>query len=170
MDVTMTDGSSTTNAISSKSHVTDNLKEALVTVTEISVVPAENGETDSNADPVVLSDEEFDLDLVDLAEGDTDQINDLSVPAGDYGQLRLSTGEVALTFGDDSENTGMIASNQVKLNFTEPFTVSSADDRVGVTVDWNVENSLEGNLEGQLVITPVVNATVNVMSPGGEEG
>ena len=174
MDVTMTDGSATTSAIttkdaiSPKSHVTDTLNSAMVTVAEISVVPAENGETDSDAEPVVLSEESFDLDLIDLATGNTDQVNGLEIPAGDYGQMRLSTGDVVLTFKEETTKTGMIASNQVKLNFSEPFTVNSADDKVDVTVDWNVVDNLEGNLKGQLVITPVVDATATVTSAGSE--
>lgn len=171
MDVTMTDGSATTNAIttkdaiSPKSHVTDTLNSAVVTVSKISAVPAdENGESDSDAEPVVLSEESFDLDLIDLATGNTDRVNDLEIPAGDYGQMRLSTGDVVLTFKDETTKTGMIASNQVKLNFSESFTVNSADDKVDVTVDWNVVDNLEGNLRGRLVITPVVNATATVTS------
>jgi len=115
----------------------------------------------------VLSEESFDLDLIDLATGNTDRVNGLEIPAGDYGQMRLTTGDVALTFKDETTKTGMIASNQVKLNFREPFTVNSADDKVDVTVDWNVVHNLEGNLRGQLVITPVVNASATVTSADG---
>lgn len=165
MDVQMTDGSSTTtSAISAKSHVADDLKEALVTVNAISVVPADDGETDSEADPVVLSEESFEVNLVDLNAGIDTTINELDVPTGEYGQLRLSTGEVAITFSDGSQNKGMIASNQVKFNFAEPFTVDSPDDKVNVSADWNVEENLEGNLQGELVITPVVSATATVTS------
>lgn len=175
MDVQLMDGSSTTTAITTKeattpkSHVTDTLNSALVTVSKISAIPASDGETDSEAEPVVLSEESADFDLIDLATGNTDRINNLQIPAGDYGQLRLSTGDVALEFKDETTKTGMIASNRVVLDFSESFTVNSADDKVDVTVDWNVVNSLEGNLRGQLVITPVVNATATVTTVD-EEG
>jgi hypothetical protein len=168
MNVQMTDasGSTTTNSVSTDSHVAGDLESALVTITEISVTPAEEGETESDAERVVLSQENFDVDLVDLNAGIDTTISDLNIPAGDYGQIRLSTsGDVAITFSNGDENTAMIASEELKLNFEEPVTVNSADDLVDVTVDWNVENSLEGNLgEAQLVITPAVDASATVTS------
>lgn len=168
MNVQMTDasGTSTTSSVSTSSHVADDLDAALVTITEISVTPAENGETDSDDERVVLSQENFDVDLVDLNAGIDTTITDLDLPAGEYGQIRLATTEdVAITFSNGDENTAMIASEELKLNFDDPITVNSADDLVDVTVDWNVENSLEGNLgAAQLVITPVVDASATVTS------
>ncbi|MEF8795820.1 MAG: DUF4382 domain-containing protein [Salinivenus sp.] len=168
MNVQMTDasGTSMTSSVSTSSHVADDLDAALVTITEISVTPAENGETDSDDERVVLSQENFDVDLVDLNAGIDTTITDLDLPAGEYGQIRLATtGDVAITFSNGDENTAMIASEELKLNFDDPITVNSADDLVDVTVDWNVENSLEGNLgAAQLVITPVVDASATVTS------
>jgi hypothetical protein len=46
----------------------------------------------------------------------------------------------------------------------DPFTIESADDRANVMLNWNVEESLKGNPQGNLVITPVIDASVDVSS------
>jgi hypothetical protein len=35
-----------------------------------------------------------------------------------------------------------------------------------VTLNWNVQQSLKGNPQGTLVITPVIDASVNVINAG----
>jgi len=73
-----------------------------------------------------------------------------------------------VTFDDGTQEDVMIASGQqtgLKVNF-DPFTVESADDRAEVTLNWNVQESLKGNPRGNLVITPAIDATVNVISAG----
>ncbi len=166
MDLRMTDQTSETQTQSiSKSHVTDDLDSALVTITEISAVPSENDEEEDDTEQITLSEEDVEVNLVDLKKGIDTTITDLEIPTGDYSQIRLGTDDdVALTFPDGTTNTAQIASDELKLTFQPPFTLESADDKVDVTVDWNVESSLEGNLNGELVITPVVNATANVES------
>lgn len=170
MDLRMTDQASETQTQSiSKSHVTDDLDSALVTITEISAVPGESDEDDDgdadDAEPITLSEEDVEINLVDLNAGIDTTITDLEIPAGDYSQVRLGVSDdVALTFPDGSTNTADIASEELKLNFAPPFTIESSEDKVDITVNWDVENSLEGNLQGDLVITPVVNATADVAS------
>ena len=177
-DVTMTDGASKTTT-TSKSHVATNLKEAVVTITKITAKPSDdessdNGESDASDEDdesgAVLTSDQFDLDLTELAANDDTTLTNLSIPTGDYSQVRLhTTGEVLLTFKDDTENSADLASSVLKLNFAPPFAIESADDKVDVMVDWDVENSLEGNLEGNLVITPVVQASAQVTSATAEE-
>jgi hypothetical protein len=173
-DVTMTDGASKT-LTTSKSHVATDLKEAAVTITKITAVPADEDESSDNGESAesddedesgaVLTSDQFDLDLTELAANDDTTLTDLSIPTGNYGQVRLhTTGEVLITFKDDSQSSAKIASSVLKLNFASPFAIGSADDKVDITVDWNVENALEGNLKGTLVITPVVEASAEVIS------
>lgn len=143
------------------------VEEALVTIGEVSIVPADDtSEGDSTETGVTaLGSEDFEVDLKDLQDGLDTLMTEVEIPSGDYSQLRLvTTGPVEVTFTDGSTKDVMIASGQqtgLKLNF-DPFTIESADDRVEVTVNWDVEQSLEGASQGQRVITPVIEATVDV--------
>ena len=173
MDVTMTESSksSTTDSKStSKSHI-GTVSEAIVTFTTIKAVPKTEG--DSDADPVVLSEEDLSVDLMKLNDGLDEAFTDISIPTGTYEKIRLVSGPdaVSLTFDKGSTNTARIASDVIRLNFEEnPFSIDSEDDRVEVTVDWTVEESLKGKQAGtdlkanSLVITPVVQATATVTS------
>jgi hypothetical protein len=72
-----------------------------------------------------------------------------------------------MTFDDGSQQDVMIASGQqtgLKVNNFDPFTIESPEDRVEVTLNWDVEESLKGNTTGRFVITPVIDATVDVAS------
>jgi hypothetical protein len=178
MDVTMTESSSSSTTASkstSKSHI-GNVSEALVTFTTIKAVPATKD--DSDADPIVLSEDDLSVDLMKLNDGIDESFTDISIPTGDYEKIRLVSGPeaVSLTFDDGSTNTARIASDVIRLNFEEnPFSIDSADDRVEVTVEWTVEESLEGQQAGtdlkanNLVITPVVQATANVTSATSDD-
>jgi len=177
MDVTMTESSKSTTTASkstSKSHI-GNVSEALVTFTDVAVVP------EGSDDGTSLSAEDFSVDLMKLNQGIDENVNGLSIPTGTYEQIRLKASDnaaeaVNLTFDNGETNTARIASNEIKLNFQDPFTVESADDKVTVTVDWDVESSLEGkrgntDLKGtsNLVITPVVQATATVTSATSDD-
>jgi hypothetical protein len=174
MDVTMTESSSSSTTASkstSKSHI-GNVSEALVTFSEVTAAP-EGSEDDERS----VSTENVDVDLMKLNQGIDRTITDLSIPEGTYGQIRLKAGDqaVQLTFDNGTQNTARIASNEIKLNFSPAFTVESPDDRVEVTVDWNVENSLEGQkgstdlTQSNLVITPVVQAEATVTSATSDD-
>lgn len=146
---------------------------AYVTITEVSIVPAEDTtEGDSTEVGVrVLSDSNFTVDLKDLQAGIDTALADIDIPTGTYGQLRLVTAnEAQVSFTDtDGTESVMIASGPqtgLKVNF-DPFTIEGADDRAEITVNWDVEESLQGAPQGQYVITPAINdAAVNVISAG----
>lgn len=157
--------SSTTNAVSKSGAAT--VTEALVTIEEVSIVPSEDStEGDSTEVGVqALTDENFEVDLKQLQAGLDTAMAEFEIPSGEYGQLRLVTAdEASVTFDDGSQESVMIASGQqtgLKVNF-DPFTIASVDDRVEVTLNWDVQESLKGNAAGQFVITPAIDATVNV--------
>lgn len=171
LQLTMSGSSSKALLASAKTqHPTaDSIEEALVTIGEVSIVPAEDtSEGDSTEVGVqTLTEENFEIDLKDLQAGLDTSVTELEIPSNTYSQLRLiTTGKASVTFKDGTTEDVMIASGQqtgLKLNF-DPFTIDSADDRVTVTVNWDVQESLKGNPKGQYVITPVVDATVDTTS------
>jgi len=146
---------------------------AYVTINEVAVVPSEDS-SDGDSTEVgvqVLSDSNFTVDLKNLQAGIDTALAEIDIPAGEYGQLRLVTANEAQVSFTDTNGTEpvMIASGQqtgLKVNF-DSFTIEGADDRVEITVNWDVEESLSGSRQGQYVITPAINdATVNVQSIG----
>lgn len=169
-----TNGSTSKALSSAKSTAQDSITEALVTITEVSIVPSEDStEGDSTEIGVqALTNEDFEVDLKRLQTGLDTAIAEFEIPAGEYSQIRLITADKAkVTFDDGSQQDVMIASGQqtgLKVNF-DPFTIDSVDDRVEVTLNWDVQEVLRGNPAGQFVITPAIEATVNVTS-GGDDG
>jgi len=157
------------NAVSSKT-TAKTITEALVTIDEVSIVPSEDStEGDSTEVGVqALTDENFEVDLKQLQAGLDTAMAEFEIPSGEYGQIRLITAnEVSMTFDDGSQQDVMIASGQqtgLKVNNFDPFTIESPEDRVEVTLNWDVEESLKGNTTGRFVITPVIDATVDVAS------
>lgn len=176
MDVTMTDGS-TSSSPSSQSTAkvpsdptTSDVDTALVPIEKISIVSVEDSAEDATADVgvQVLSDSNFTIDLIDLQQGISAALTDIDISAGDYSQIRLVTADNAqVSFTNTNGTTDVkIASGQqtgLKANVT-PFTVDSADDRVDVIVNWDVNEALKGNPNGQYVITPVVQVEATVTS------
>ena len=53
----------------------------------------------------------------------------------------------------------------LKVN-VDPCTIACADDRVEVTLKWDVKEALKGNPQGRFVITPAIAATVDTSSVG----
>lgn len=150
----------------------DSIETALVTIGEVSIVPAEDTSQNDSTETGVkaLSDTDFEVDLKDLQAGLDTAMTEIDIPAGSYSQVRLiTTGKAQVTFkGDSSPTEVMIASGQqtgLKVNF-DPFTIDSADDRVEITLNWDVQEALKGNPNGQYVITPAVQATVDTSNAG----
>ncbi len=161
------------STVSTKSSAADSVTEALVTIDEVSIVPTEDStEGDSTEVGIqALTDEDFEVDLKQLQTGLDTAMAEFEIPAGEYSQIRLVTAnQASVTFADGSSRDVMIASGQqtgLKVNF-DPFTIESADDRVEVTLNWDVQESLQGNPAGQFVITPAIDATVSVTGGGGD--
>jgi hypothetical protein len=166
------------STVSAKASAADSVTEAVVTIDEVSIVPSEDS-TDGDSTEVgvqALTNENFEVDLKKLQAGLDTALAEFEIPAGKYSQIRLITAEpVQATFKNGDPREVMIASGQqtgLKVNFPEDeFTIENADDRVEVTLNWNVdkfaEDILKGNTQndrGKLVITPVIDATVNIIS------
>jgi hypothetical protein len=159
------------STLSSKSTTADSITSAAVTIGTVSIVPAEDTtEGDSTEVGVqALTDSSFTVDLKRLQAGLDTALTEIEIPSGSYSQVRLITeGKASVTFADSTQRDVMIASGQqtgLKVNF-DPVTVESADDRVEVTLNWDVQESLKGNPRGQFVITPVIDATVSAGGSG----
>lgn len=173
LDVRFTDSrSGTTAALTSAKAAPDpdSIDKALVTIRSVSVVSRKDTSKENPGGVSVLSEESTQIDLKDLQAGVDAALSSTKIPTGtSYAQLRLRTADkVQVTFTDGSTKAVRIASGQqtgLKLNF-KPFTLESEDDRAEVTVDFNVQETLTGSSQGEWVITPVVDATVEVTSAG----
>ncbi len=172
LSLSMSDGSTTKSlrTHSGPNSAPDGITEALVTIDAVSVVPVEEEANEGDATEVgvsVLRDANFEVDLKELQTGLDTTLAELELPAGEYGQIRLVTaGMVSVTFQDGRQSDVMIASNSLKLDKFDPFTIASADDRVEVTLNWDVKEALKGNPQGRFVITPAIAATVDTSSVG----
>ncbi|WP_259051642.1 DUF4382 domain-containing protein [Salinibacter ruber] len=172
LSLSMSDGSTTKSlrTHSGPNSAPDGITEALVTIDAVSVVPVEEEANEGDATEVgvsVLRDANFEVDLKELQTGLDTTLAELELPAGEYGQIRLVTaGMVSVTFQDGRQSDVMIASNSLKLDKFDPFTIASADDRVEVTLNWDVKEALKGNSQGRFVITPAIAATVDTSSVG----
>jgi len=159
------------STLSTTSTAADSITKATVTIGTVSIVPAEDTtEGDSTEVGVqALIDSSFTVDLKRLQAGLDTAMTEIEIPSGSYSQVRLITeGKASVSFADSTQRDVMIASGQqtgLKVNF-DPFTVESADDRVQVTLNWDVQESLKGNPRGQFVITPVIDATVSTGGSG----
>jgi len=173
LELSMSDASTSKslNTLATTSSAQANVTEATVTITEISIVPAEDtSDGDSTETGIsVLRNEDFEVDLIDLQTGLDTTLAKIDIPAGNYSQIRLITNEKAnVTFDDGTQDDVMIASGQqtgLKVNF-EPFTIDSAGDNAEVTLNWDVQESLKGSPQGNFVITPVIDASVAVNNAG----
>ena len=171
LSLSMSDGSTTKSlrTHSGPNSAPDGITEALVTIDAVSVVPVEDT-SDGDATEAgvsVLRDANFEVDLKELQTGLDTTLAELELPAGEYGQIRLVTANMAsVTFQDGRQSDVMIASNSLKLDKFDPFTIASADDRVEVTLNWDVKEALKGNSQGRFVITPAIAATVDTSSVG----
>jgi hypothetical protein len=151
---------------------------AYVTIDKVSIVPTEDStEGDSTEVGVTaLTDSNFTVDLKNLQSGVDAVLPEIEIPAGSYSQLRMVTADKAQVSFTSTSGTEpvMIASGQqtgLKLNFgdygeQDEFAIENADDRVEITVNWDVNDALKGG-GGNYVVTPAINdVSVNVTSVG----
>ena len=173
LELSMSDASTSKSlsTLSTTSNSQDSIAEATVTISEISIVPAEDTSDGNSTDTGIpaLRNENFKVDLIDLQTGLDTTLTKIEIPSGEYSQIRLITNEKAsVTFDDGTRKNVMIASGQqtgLKVNF-DPFTIESADDRAEVTLNWSVQESLKGAPQGSLVVTPVIDASVDTSNAG----
>lgn len=171
-------GASTSKTLASTADVggpttVSSIDSASVTITRAAIIThGESAQGNSSGDESeieVLTEEDFIVDLMDLQSGLDTLMTEVDLGQGTYTQLRLITADQATVgFQDGTETEVMVASGQqtgFKVNF-ESFTIDSSDDRVQITIAWNVANSLQGNPQGKLVITPAIQASVDTSGSG----
>jgi hypothetical protein len=147
--------------------------EANVTIERVELVGGGQG-------VLVLSNEEQSFNLLELQDGVTAELADVSTPEGSYGQLRIIVNEEAhIVLEDESEYTLKVPSGAqtgIKMSVPE-FEIADDDDAVEILVDFDVEESFvyAGATETYIfkpVIKPVyieVNGVVTEVENGGEE-
>lgn len=146
--------------------------EANVTIERVEVV-GEDEET------VVLTSESQEFDLLELQEGVTAELADVSIPEGEYNQLRIVVAEEANVGleGEDEEEilyeTLKVPSGTetgIKIQLPE-FDISEESDEVEVLVDFSVEESFvkAGSTETYL-FKPVIKREYFELNGVSEEG
>ncbi len=148
--------------------------QALVTVERVAIVPAEDtAEGDASEGGIeLLSDSARVVDLVELQDGVTATLADLTVPAGTYSQIRFVTADTATVLYEGSNGDSLradlkqpsAAETGIKINF-EPVTIGGEGDLVEVLLDFDVADSfVRAGRSGMYIFKPVVKAqavTVN---------
>jgi len=142
--------------------------EANVTIERVAVVPSTDtasGDADKGG-LEVLSKDTMDVDLMQLQNGVTKALGSITIPEGNYSQIRLKTARNATVYYEDANGDRQKADlmlpsadeTGVKINFKE-FTVGSAQDSIEVTLDFNVQESfVEAGQAGKYIFKPVVHA------------
>ena len=148
--------------------------QALVTVKRVAIVPAEDS-ADGDAEEggiELLSDTTQVFDLVELQDGVTATLADLTVPAGTYGQIRFVTADTASVLYEGPNGDSLradlkqpsAAQTGIKVNF-EPVTIDGENDFVEILLDFDVADSfVRAGQSGKYIFKPVVKAqavTVN---------
>lgn len=131
------------------------LAEANVTVQRVEAVP-------SDGSPIVLTDRDTTLNLLELQNGVTATLADTTLPAGTYSQLRFivaDTATVTLTDGSVMDlKVPSGAETGIKINLPS-FEVASGQDMVEITLDFSVEDSfVRAGRSGKYIFKPVVKA------------
>lgn len=179
LTVLLTDASATTTESAVTKAGVDtpgNITKAEVTIERVAIVPSEDSE-DGDAEEgglEVLSEGEMTVDLTTLQDGVTEMLGEVSIPEGDYSQIRLVTAreatvnyvdanggeqEAALTL-PSADETG------IKVNF-DTFSIDDSADDVEITLDFSVDESFVQTGEtGNYLFKPVVQAEAVVT---GEE-
>ena len=116
----------------------DDAAAANVTILRIELVGADSTES------IVISDSSQAFNLLELRNGVTAEIADVSVPPGDYSQLRIVVAEDAsVVMKDSSEYALKIPSGSqsgIKINVPK-IDLSGAGSSAELTVDFDVEKS-----------------------------
>jgi hypothetical protein len=145
----------------------EDFEEANVTVRRVELLGT-NSSGESSL--IVLSDEDQSFNLLELQNGVTASLADVSVPAGRYNQLRLVIDDEAhILFVNGSTETLKVPSGAqtgIKVVFPH-FEIESDDDLYTLTVDFDVEDSfVKAGASGMYIFKPVLKA--HAMVANGE--
>jgi uncharacterized protein DUF4382 len=155
-------------------HLTDApdpaIESAVVWISRAYMIPGEDGQ------PVVLTDEPQEYDLLQLQNGVTALLGDATVPAGRYAQLRLVVDSARLTLAagvtfDDGSSTKSLkvpsgSASGIKVSF--PGTLDLTED-AEVVVDFDVAENFvfQGPPAGpkSVLFTPHLRGSVQPSQP-----
>lgn len=158
------------------------VKKAVVTISQIYLQGAE-GEDAPPGGRIVLREEDVTLDLLTLANSTAALVEDVSVPAGAYAQLRFVISGGYIEVEKDDGSTGVYASSPgyeglppgttvdgtlqmpsfaqtgIKVNLADGSIVISGEQKV-LLVDFDVSQSFghQAGLSGMWVMHPVLDA------------
>ena len=154
--------------------------EAHVTIERVSIVPtADTAAGDADEGGIeVLSEEPKTVDLVQLQDGVTEALGSITIPDGEYGQIRFVTAREATVYYEDAEGAKQEANlmlpsadeTGIKIN-VDSLTVDESVESVEVTLDFNVEESfVKTGQSGKYIFKPVVHAQSVVTETTGADG
>ncbi len=117
------------------------VEEANVTINSVSIKLLD--EEDSL---LVLSEEEFSFNLLDLNNGVTATLADLEIPEGSYDEVRLGVLESSVLLSDESFFDLKVPSGQIKIKLSTPIQVTNSSD-IDILLDFDVSQSfvVQGN-------------------------
>lgn len=133
----------------------DDVAEARVTIERVELM-GDDGER------IILSDEDRSFDLLELQNGVTTTLADVTLPEGTYSEMRIIVAEEAtLTFTDGSTSRLKIPSGSasgIKIRFPA-FEIDDDNDVIVLTVDFDASRSFvrAGN-SGKYIFKPVIKA------------
>lgn len=144
------------------------ITKAEVTIERVSVVPtSDSASGDAEEGGIeVMSEDSMTVDLLTLQDSVTTMLGEISIPEGDYSQIRLVTAQEATVEYEASDGTTKSADlmlpsadeTGIKINFNE-FSIDDSEDEVEITLDFNVEESfVQAGQAGKYIFKPVVHA------------
>ena len=148
-----------------------NVDSAVVTVDRVTLV-SDDAEDDSDDDsevegddesddgdddgPITLTDSTRQIDLLQLQGGVTETLADVTVPEGEYGQLRFVLGsENYIVLDDGTRQSLQVPSNTIRIVLPE-VEIENDGDRIEVTLDFDVDESLIEQGNGQYRFKPTI--------------
>jgi hypothetical protein len=146
----------------------DDFAEANVTIRRVELLGVD-GSGESML--YVLTDTPQEFNLLDLRNGVTAPLAEADIPVGRYNQVRVVVDEEARVHMVNGESHILKvpsgAQSGIKINFPH-FEISSDDDLITLTVDFDVEDSfVRAGSSGMYIFKPVVKA--HAMIVNGDE-
>ncbi len=143
-----------------------NLDSAVVTVDRVDLVSEEaedeieDDEDDGEKEGIItLTDNSRQMDLLQLQGGVTETLADVTVPEGEYTQLRFVLGdENYVVFDDGTKQTLQVPSGKqsgIKIVLPE-VEIENDGDQIEVTLDFDVDESFVEQGTGEYLFKPTV--------------
>lgn len=143
-----------------------NLDKAVVTVDRVDLVSddaedeVEEDEDDGEKEGIItLTDTPRQMDLLQLQGGVTETLADVTVPEGEYTQLRFVLGDENYVVWDDGtkQTLQVPSAKQTGIKIILPkVEIENEGDQVEVTLDFDVEESFVEKGNGEYLFKPTV--------------